>query len=89
VDVATDGIEVEDWVANDLAGAVIGDVAAAVGFSEFDIFLAKDTFGSEKISLAGVAAERENVGMLADEENVVDGAGFARGDDALLEGVGV
>ena len=29
------------------------------------------------------------MGMLAEEQDVVDGAGFAGGDDALLEGVGV
>jgi hypothetical protein len=89
VNVAADGIEIEDGVANDLAGAVIGDVATAVGFAELDIFLAEDIFGGEKILLAGVAAEGENVGMLAEEEDVVDGAGFAGGDHALLEGVGV
>jgi hypothetical protein len=89
VDVATDGIEIEDRIADDLAGAVIRYVAAAVGFAEFDIFLAEDVFGGEEIFLAGVAAEGEDVGMLAEEEDVVDGAGFARGDDALLEGVGI
>src|SRR4029077_15527982 len=89
VDVAADGTEIEDGVADDLAWAVIRDVAAAVGFAELDIFLAEDIFGSEEIFLAGVTAEGQNVGMFAEEEVVVDGAGFAGGDDALLEGVGV
>ena len=34
--------EIENRVADDLAGAVIGDVAAAVGGMEFDIHLPKD-----------------------------------------------
>src|SRR5882757_3714807 len=87
VNVAADGIEIKNWIADDLAGAVVGDVAAAVGFAEFDIFLAEDVFGGEKIFLAGIAAESEDVGMFAEEENVVDGAGFTGGDEALLEGV--
>src|SRR5260221_9165330 len=89
VNVASDGTEIQDGVADDLAWAVISDVAAAVGFAEVDIFLAEDIFGSEKIFLAGAAAEGQNVGMFAEEDDVVDGAGFAGGDDALLEGVGV
>jgi len=89
VNVAADGTEIQDGVADDLAWAMISDVAAAVGFAEFDIFLAEDIFGSEKIFLAGAAAEGQNVGMFAEEDDVVDGAGFAGGDDALLEGVGV
>jgi hypothetical protein len=89
VNVAADEVEIEDGVADDLAGAVISDVAAAVGFAELDIFLAQDVFGGEKIFLAGVAAEREDMRMLAEEEDVVDGARFTGGNDALLEGVGV
>ena len=48
VDVAPNGIEIKDWITDDLAGAVIGDVAAAVGFTELDIFLAEDIFGGER-----------------------------------------
>jgi hypothetical protein len=87
VNVAADGIDIEDGVADDLAGAMIGDVSSAVGFTELHIFLAEDIFGGEEIFLAGAAAECQDVGMLAKEEDVVDGPGFARGDEALLEGV--
>lgn len=89
VNVAADKTEIENGIADNLAGAVIGDIAATVGFAELDIFLAEDMFGGEKIFLAGVAAERKDVGMLAEEQDVVDGAGFAGGDEALLKGVGV
>jgi hypothetical protein len=88
MNVAADGIEIEDGIADELAGTVIGDVAASVCFAELDIFLSEDIFGGEEIFLAGVAAEGEDVRMFAEEEDVVDGAGFAGGDDALLEGVG-
>lgn len=89
VDVAADAIEIENGIADDLARAVIGDVSATVGFAEFDAFLAKDVFGGEKIFLAGVAAEGEDVRVLAEKKDVVDGASFTRSDQAFLEGVGV
>ncbi len=89
VDIAADALEIENRVADDLAGAVIGDVTTTIGFAQLDTHLAKDVFGREKIFLAGVAAEGNDVGMLAEEEYVVDGAGLARGDEAFLEGVGV
>jgi hypothetical protein len=38
-DVAAMFGEIEDGVADDLAGTVVGDVAAAVGFVEGDIYL--------------------------------------------------
>ena len=89
VNIAADWIEIEDGIADDLAGAVIGDVATAVRFAELDIFLAEDIFGGEKIFLAGVAPESDDMGMFAEEEDVADSAGFAGSDDSLLEGVGV
>jgi hypothetical protein len=84
VNVAANRIEIEDGVANDLAGAMISDVAAAICFAELYVFLAEDVFGGEKIFPAGVAAEGEDVGVLAEEEDVVDDADFAGGDEALL-----
>ena len=89
VNVAANAIEIQNGVADDLAGAVISDVAAAIGFAEFDAFLAKYVFGGEKIFLAGVAAKGKDVRVLAEEEDVVDGAGFTGGDEALLEVVSV
>ena len=88
VNVAADAIKVEDGIANDLAGAVIGNVAAAIGFAEFDSFLAKDVFRDEQVFPTGVTAEREDVPMLAEEQAILKGTGFACGDQALLEGQG-
>jgi len=42
-------------------------------------------FRGEEIFLAGAAAEGDDVRVFAEEENVVHGAGFTRGDEALLE----
>ena len=81
--------KIQDGIADDLARAVVGDVSAAIGGVEFDVFLAKDMFGSEEISAVSVAAERDNVGMFAKEKDVVDSVGFSRGDKALLQGVGI
>ena len=89
VNVTADGIKIKDRVADDLAGAVIGDVAATVGFAELNILLTKDVLGGKEIFLACVAAEREDVGVLTKKEDVADGARFTRGDDALLKGVGI
>jgi hypothetical protein len=88
-DVAFDVAEVKDGIADDLAGAVIGDVSAAIGGVEFDALLTEDVFGGEEIGAAGIAAESDDVRMFAEEKDVVDGGGFAGGDEALLQGVGV
>jgi len=85
VNVATDAIEIEDGVADGLAGAMISDIATAVGLAKFDALLAEDVFGSEEIFLAGVAAKGDDMRVLAEEKDVGDGSGFARGDKALLE----
>ncbi len=89
MNVLPDARKIEDGIADDLARTVVSDVSAAIGSVEFDAFLAEHIFGGEKIFAFAVAAESDDVGMLAEEKNVIDGAGFASGDDALLQGVGV
>jgi hypothetical protein len=66
---------------------VVGNVSAAIGGVKFDIFLAEDVFGSEKIRAIGVAPESDDVRMLAKQKDVVDGASFTGGNKTLLEGV--
>ena len=48
--------EVEDGVANNLAGAVEGDVAAAGAFEEFDAALGEEFGGGDYVGGFGVAA---------------------------------
>src|SRR5262249_19629267 len=89
VNVAADEVEIQDRVADNLAGAVVGDVATAIGFAKPDAFLAQHIFRGKEIFLAGVAAHGDDVWMLAEQENVVNCTGFACSDKALLQEVGV
>ena len=91
MNVAANAIEIEDGIANDLAGTMVSDVAAAIGFVEFDTFLAKDVFVGQKIGAVTVAAEGDDVGVRTKKKDIVDGVEFAGSDNALLhdEGVGV
>jgi hypothetical protein len=41
--------------------------------------------GGQKVFAFTVAALRNDVGMLAKQQNILDRSGFARGDDALLQ----
>ena len=77
--------QVEDGVADELAGAVVGDVAAAVDLVELDAAAGEQFVGGEDVGAGGVAAEGENGRMLEQKERVADGAGLARGDDLGLD----
>ena len=91
MNIAANAVEIDDGIANDLAGTMVSDVAAAIGFVEFNTFLAKDVFVGQKIGAIAVAAESDDVGMRTEKKDIVDGVEFARSDNALLhdEGVGV
>jgi len=77
--------EIEDGVADELAGAVVRDVAAAVDLVDFDGFLGEGLVGGQDVGAAGVAAEGEDGGVFEEEEGVADAVGFAGGDDFGLE----
>jgi len=82
-------VEIQDGIANNLAGTVIGDVAAAIGFAKFDTLLTENVFGGEQILLAGIAPERDDMRMLAEEKNIINGGSLLCGHEAFLQGVGV
>jgi hypothetical protein len=88
VNVSANTVQIEDRVANDLTGTVVGDIAAAVGLAELDSLLAQNMFRDKQILPAGVAAQGEYMRMLAENEDIVDHTRFARNDETLLEGVG-
>ena len=69
-DVAAKLGKIKDGVADDLAGAVIGDVATAVGFVEGDIHLREQVIAGAEIFFLSVATQRDCVGMLAEEQDV-------------------
>jgi hypothetical protein len=77
--------EVEDGVADELAGAVVGDVAAAVDLVDGDAFAGEKVVGGEDVGAGGVAAEGEDRGVFEEDEGVADEAGFAGGDDFGLD----
>src|SRR5215469_7355453 len=85
VNVATDAVEIQNGIADDLTGTMIGDVAATIRFAEFDAFLAEDVLGGQEIFPVGAASEGDHVGMFAEKKDVIDAAGFARRHEAFLK----
>ena len=77
--------EIEDGIADELAGAVIGDVSAALGLVNFNVFVGELRIGSEDVGAGGIASKREDGRVLKQQKRVRDEAGFARGDDFGLE----
>src|SRR5271165_2647689 len=77
--------QVEDGIADDLAGAVEGDVAAAVAFEEFNAALGKEFGGGDYVGGFGVAAERDDRRVFEEEEDIADFFLFAEGDELLLQ----
>ena len=78
VDVAPVGLQIDDRIADELTGTVKGHVAAASRFEQLDAF-SLECFGrGEHVRslVSGPNAERDDVGMLQQEELI--------GDDALL-----
>jgi hypothetical protein len=88
-DVATVFGEIEDGVTDDLAGAVVGDVAAAVGFLERDVHLGQEAVARAEIFFFAVAAQGDYVGVLAEDQDVWDRAGFAAFDELMLQCAGL
>jgi hypothetical protein len=60
--------EVEDGVGDELAGAVIRDVAAAVYFDDVDAALREGVARLKQVGLVGVSAEGEYGGVFDQEE---------------------
>ena len=76
--------QVQDGIADDLSRSVIGDVAAAVGGMEGDAGAGQDFFASQEVFHVTVAAERDGVGVLQQDELVGDGVGLALRHQPLL-----
>src|SRR5262249_1805668 len=83
--ISLDRAEVQNRVANNLSRPVIGNVAAARGLKVFDAFLAQHLLACQQIRALPVAAERNYMRVLAVEQHVLDCAGFAGGNDTLLQ----
>jgi hypothetical protein len=77
--------EIEDGVADELAGAVIGDLAAAIGLVDLDTFTCEQLVARENVRSCGIAAEREDGSMFHQEQRVADRSDLACGDDLVLK----
>jgi len=77
--------EVEDRVADDLAGAVEGHVAAAVAFEQFDAALFQKLGRRDHVRALCVAAQRDDWGVFEQEEDVADLFFFAQSHELLLQ----
>ncbi len=87
VDVAAIRVQVDDRIADDLAGPVIGDVAAAAGFENLDAAGASASGSRQDVRASTVAAdaERQDVGMFDEEQQVAERAGPAILDQRALQ----
>jgi hypothetical protein len=77
--------EIEDGVANELAGAMVGDVATAIDFVEGDAAAQEELVRGEDVGAAGVAAKRKNRRVFEEEEGVFDETGQTHGRDFRLK----
>ena len=70
VHVAPVGGQLEDRIAHHLAGAVVGDVAAAAGLEDLEAARPQRLRGEEHVLGAGVAAQGEDGVVLEQEQGV-------------------
>jgi hypothetical protein len=77
--------EIENRVADNLAGAVIGDVAAAIGRLDIDVPSGEEAIGNAQMLALAVASEGDHVRMFAEEQKVGNAIRFARFDECTLE----
>jgi hypothetical protein len=77
--------QVEDGIADDLAGAVEGNVAAAVAFEKLDAALGKEFGRGDYVCGFRIAAERDNRRMFKQQQHVADFFFLAQSDQLLLQ----
>src|SRR5581483_1599616 len=69
--------KVNDGIGDNLSGAMIGDVAAAIGFVQFDAMTLEDPGWRQQIFGMSVAADGDHVRVLNEQQRVDPGARFA------------
>lgn len=69
VEAEVQAIEVEDGIADELARAVVGDIAAAVGFFEGDAVTCEERGRGEDVRGGTLAATDGDDGIVLDEED--------------------
>ncbi len=63
-------VEVDDGIANQLTGCVIGDIATSADFEEFNANLAQTRFAFTQIGSVGTAAQGDDGGMFEKQETI-------------------
>ena len=80
-----DAAQIENGIADELAGTVERDVAAAIAFEYFHAALGQQFGRSDDVFLLGIAAESDDRRVFEQKKNVADAAFLAQFDQALLQ----
>src|SRR5438309_1604134 len=83
--IAPDCAQIQYRVAHDLARAMIRNVPAPVRGMELHALLLQNVLGSEQVLSLPVPPLRDDVRVLAKQQNIFDCIGFPRRDQALLQ----
>jgi hypothetical protein len=84
-------VQVKDWIAYNLSGTMIRDIAPAVNMIQIDACLLEFVPGCEEMVIIASLADRVNVLVFCKEEEVADESGMTRLPEFLLQfpGIGV
>jgi hypothetical protein len=77
--------QIEDRVADKLAGPVIRDVAAAVDLMDRDALAGERLVVGQNVGAAGVAAERQDRRVFKQNQRIADQASLTRSDHLSLD----
>src|SRR4051794_7537373 len=87
MDIAPVGPQIEDWIADELTGAVIGDIAAAARLEHVDAAGGQNISRGENVRAAAIAAyaERQHMRVLEQQQRIGDAPGAAIFDERTLK----
>ncbi len=76
--------QVDDWVADELARAMVGYVSTTIDLVDLYASMGEVLVRSKNVGARGVTAESEHRGMLKEKQRVADAPLFASFDDTPL-----
>ena len=77
--------QIKDGVADELAGAVVGDVSATVDDVQLDAFAGEEIVGGKDVVTLCIAAKGQDRRMLEQNQRVANLIGLASSDQSLLD----
>lgn len=80
-----EGAQVEDGIADELARAMVRNIAAAIDRMDGDAALCEQGIGGQDVGARGIAAEGQDGRVLKKKQNVFNEARGAKGDEFLLQ----